>query len=222
MTGSRPWSRRVVVGRQVARVLAVGGPHLADGRDAERKHVAVRADRVALEVARKRAAALRAREFVVGQGEVVHADVDVAGAVEEVDGARHDRKLLRGARQVDVEDAPLRLEALRQVGVAVEGDAVGAKLQHALHRVGEARHALFRQAVDQVDVERLEAARARGRDHVARHLVGLDAVHRALHRRVEVLHAEARAVETEFREEADGLRRARARVDLDRVFAVRA
>ena len=59
----------------------------------------------------------------------------------------------------------------------------------------EAFDGLLRQAVDQVDVHRAEAAVAAGRDRRQRLLDRLHAVHRALHHRIEVLHTETGAAE---------------------------
>jgi hypothetical protein len=58
---------------------------------------------------------------------------------------------------------------------------------------------LLGQAVDQVGIDRLEVQRARGHQ-VAHALERLHAVHRLLHVGVEVLHAEADAVEAHGRQ----------------------
>src|SRR5690606_21492849 len=78
-----------------------------------------------------------------------------------------------------------------------------------------------RQAVDQVDVDRAEAVRAAGVDHGAGFLDRLDAVDRLLYRRVEVLHAEAGAVEAEPGHAGDVGGRDEARIELDRDVAPR-
>jgi Arc/MetJ family transcription regulator len=66
-----------------------------------------------------------------------------------------------GRRQLGRVDAPLRLEALRQVGVGIQRDAVGPQLGDlAMVRANDSGVCL-RQAVDQVGVDRLEAQRAR-------------------------------------------------------------
>ena len=103
--------------------------------------------------------------------------------------------LLAGVGQVALVDLPLRLEHLRQVRVAVDGDAVRPRLDDGVERAREAVERLARQAVDQVDVDRAEAVRAAGVDHAQRFLDALHAVDRQLHRGIEVLHAEAGAVE---------------------------
>ena len=118
-------------------------------------------------------------------------------------------------------DLPLRLEQLRQVRVTVYRDAVGAHRHDCFQGGGETLHALLGQAVDQVDVDRAEAVAAAGVDHRAGLLDRLDAVHRFLHRRVEVLHAEAGAVEADLAERGDVVGIDEARVEFDRDVAIR-
>ena len=167
------------------------------------------------------ALALGHGQGVVGQREVVHADVVVARGLERRQRARQHRHLVGCTRQVDGDDAPLRLEALGQVRVGVQRDAVGPQLGHLGQRAVEGFGRLLGQAVDQVDVDRLEADLARRGDQ-GKHLLGrLDAVHRLLHDGVEILHAERQAVEAQLRQVAQPLGRHGARVDLDGVFAPR-
>jgi hypothetical protein len=63
--------------------------------------------------------------------------------------------------QFSPHDAPLRLEALRQVGIGVQRDAVGPQLRHLGQRAREGLGRLLGQAVDQVHVDGIEADRAR-------------------------------------------------------------
>ena len=58
---------------------------------------------------------------------------------------------------------------------------------------------LVGQAVDEVDVDAVEAERAGAGDQVARHFVGLDAMDGFLHFGVEILDAHAEAIEAELR-----------------------
>ena len=112
----------------------------------------------------------------------------------------------------------MRLEALRQVGVGVERDAVGPQLGHLGQCAVEGFGRLLGQAVNEVDIDRFEADAPRG-GHQGEHLLGrLHPVHRLLHGGVEILHAEAEAVEAEPGQRlqpgfVDG-----AGIDLDRVF----
>jgi hypothetical protein len=86
------------------------------------------------------------------------------------------------------------------VGIGVEGDAVGAQFADLLHRAGEARGRLLGQAVDQVGVDRAVAQRAGASHQLAHHLERLLTVHGLLHVGIEVLDAEAQAVEAEAAE----------------------
>ena len=115
----------------------------------------------------------------------------------------------------------MRLEALRQMRVCVQRDAVGPQRRELFHRARERFRGLARQAMDQVDVDRIEADRAR-RLHQRGHLVErLHAVHRALHVGVEVLHAETQSVEAQAAQMHQALGRDGARVDLDRTLRAR-
>jgi len=95
------------------------------------------------------------------------------------------------------------------------GPAATTLVEGLAHRL----QGLLRQAVDQVDAHRAEAGGARGVDHRARLALGLDAVDGALHLGVEVLDAQADAVEALAPQGMDPLGGDRARIDLDRVFA---
>src|SRR5690606_26565237 len=79
----------------------------------------------------------------------------------------------------------------------------------------EALDGLQRQPVDEVDAHRAVARLAGRLDELPHLLDALDAVDRELDPRVEVLHAEAQAVEAEPAEEADAVGTDGARVDLD-------
>jgi hypothetical protein len=160
------------------------------------------------------------RELVLRLGEVIHPDVLVPGTRERTDRERHQVEAPRGRGQLGLVNAPLRLEHRRQVRVVVQRDAVRVQVQHLEQGLAEFLHRLARQAVDQVEIDGLEPARARGLDHVGRELVTLDAVDRALHVRIEVLHADRQAVEAELAKKCDRERIGAARVDLDRVLAV--
>ena len=118
-------------------------------------------------------------------------------------------------------DAPLRLEQVRHVRVAVERDAVGRGRDHLVERRREAGHGLLRQAVDQVAVDRDEAVGAGGVDHEARLGLALDPVDGLLHLGVEILDPDRDPVEAEVAEEGDGVGVDLARIDLDRDLGVR-
>ncbi|MNI75300.1 hypothetical protein D3C73_1314390 [compost metagenome] len=153
---------------------------------------------VALEVALQGTFFLGDGQLVVGQGEVVHADVAIAGGGELLDGGPEHLQLGCRGRQVVAVDTPLRHEALRQVSIVEDREAVGLQADHFLDGAGEAFRGLLGQAVDQVQVDRAELQGARRLDQGAGLFQALQAVDRALHRRVQVLHTEAHAVEAQF------------------------
>ena len=79
---------------------------------------------------------------------------------------------------------------------------------------------LFGQAVDQVDVDRAKVCGAAVVDDAQRFLDALDPVHGALDCRVEILHAEARAVESEAGIVRDVRCRDVSRIELDGEIAL--
>ena len=151
---------------------------------------------------------------------MVHADVHVARFAQPLDRGLHELELHLRARQVGLEDAPLRLEHLRQVRVRIERDAVRIAFNHGVERAPEPFQGLLRQAQDQVHVDGTEAVLAAGVDGRARAFQALDAVHRRLHHGIEVLHADREAIEAQAPEELDAGGPRAPRIDLDRVFAV--
>ncbi len=154
-------------------------------------------------------------ERVGRQREVVHADVDIVARHEAGHREAQHRHALRGIGQRRRVDATLRLEARWQVGVGIERDAVGPQRGHARHGVREARGRLARQAVDQVGVDRGEAEFARVGDQGAHLVERLNAVHGLLDGGVEVLHAEADAVEPAAPQVGEAFAAHGARIDLD-------
>src|SRR5262249_1050247 len=69
-----------VVPLQVLHVLVVGGPDLADGGDAQAKHVAFGMRRISLEVALQPPLDLGDRKCIVRPRKMIHAYVHIAGA----------------------------------------------------------------------------------------------------------------------------------------------
>ena len=123
-------------------------------------------------------------------------------------------------RQVRGLDLSLCLEHLRQVRVAVDRDAVRPHADDRLQRTRESLGGLLRQTVDQVDIDGFEARGAASVDHRARLLDALDAIDRGLYHRIEILHAEARAVEPDRGELGDVRRIDEARVEFDGDVAI--
>ena len=95
-------------------------------------------------------------------------------------------------------DASLRLEQRWDVSVIVYGDTVRIGGDHALERVLETQERLFRQAIDQIDVNRAESILACRSNGVPRLRFVLHAMDRALHFEIEVLHAKTHALRTEL------------------------
>ena len=146
---------------------------------------------------------------------MVHADIDVARRGQAADGQLQQFELALRRRHVFAADQPLRANPLGQVGIAVGGDAIGAQGDDLAEGGVEAGHGLQRQAVDQVHGDRLEL-RLAGRLHqVEDLLLALHAVDRFLHLLVEILHAEAQAVEALRAQLGDALAADGARVDFD-------
>ena len=155
---------------------------------------------------------------------MIHADVHVAGvAVRRADRERQQLELAsRPTADLALAMRRCGLNEPRQVRVVVERDAVGREAQHLGQRLVEARHGLLRQAVDQIDVDRLEAARARRLDHVGGLLVALDRGSPPAARpgRNPARRAESR-LKPSSAEQRDRRGIRAARIDLDRVLAVR-
>ena len=102
--------------------------------------------------------------------------------------------------------------------VRIQSDPVGPQFGHLGQGAVERLRGLLRQAVDQIDVDRLEPDPA-GSLHERKHLLsGLRPVHRLLHRRVEILHAETEPVEAEFGQRVQALLVHGPGVDLDRIL----
>jgi hypothetical protein len=79
----------------------------------------------------------------------------------------------------------------------------------------EGAHRLHWQAVDKVDAQRMKPLGARRIDDCPRLFGGLDAVDRDLHVRVQILHAQAYAVEPEPAQEGDVIRHHGTGIHLD-------
>ncbi len=84
-----------VVFIQGLHVLTVSIAHHTDCSDAQGHQVTVGMRRIALEIAIQRALSLRHRQFVVGLGKVIHADIDIARHGQLVDGHLQYVELLR-------------------------------------------------------------------------------------------------------------------------------
>src|SRR4029079_4286522 len=104
--------------------------------------------------------------------------------------------------------------------VAVNRQAIRSAREHRVERARESGDRLLRQAVDQIDIDRTEAVGSARVDGAPRFFYALHAVHRALHFRIEVLHAQARAVEPDARVLSYVACLDLARIKLDREIAL--
>src|SRR6266851_7016930 len=214
-----PFGDGLFPGRNIPVILSIGVLNAADGGDAHAVEVSARLGGVALKIAVQRAVSLRNGEFVPGLCEVVHADVEIAGLEKLEQAHAEDLEFLHAFRQVRGEGALLLLQP-RHVRVAEESDAIRGESNNLIHGVGKRVCRLVGKAVNQIYVDAVEAEIARGEEKVARHLVGLDAVHRLLHIGVEVLNAHAETVEAELAQSFEVLAGGYTRVDFDTNLAV--
>ena len=143
------------------------------------------------------ALALRSRQRIAWQSEVVHADVGIALAQEAADRPLQHRHPVFRRWQVGGIDPALGLEPRRQMRIGIERDAIGAQLSYLGDGAREGLGRLLGQPVDQVGVDGLVAQLSGAAHQIAHAVVGLNAVHRLLHLGVKVLHAEARPVESQ-------------------------
>src|SRR5216683_873153 len=206
-------------GRNVAVILGVGVLNAADGGDTHAVEVGARFGGVALKIAVERAVLLRNGEFVAGLSEVVHADVEIPSLEKLEQAYAEDFEFLHAFREMCGEGALLFLQP-RHVRVAEESYAVRGESENLIHGVGKGDCRLVGKAVNQIDVDAVEAEIARGEEKVARHFVRLDAVHRLLHIGMEVLNTHAETVEAELAQSFEVLAGGYTRVDFDTNLAV--
>ena len=104
-------------------ILRVGVLDTADGRDTHAVKVGAGFRGVALEIAVEGAILLRNRELIAGLGEMIHADVEIAGVEEFGETHAKNFKFLHAFGKMRGEGALLFFEP-GDVGVAEQGDAV--------------------------------------------------------------------------------------------------
>ena len=163
----------------------------------------------------------RHRKLIVWQSKVIHSNVDITCAGQFADGQCHDLQFLFRAWQISRLDATLRLEHRRQMCIAIEGNSIRLQENHPIEGVVKPGDILFRQAVDQINVDRCDAVLARSFDHVRSLFFTLDTIDRLLHLRIEILHAQAHPIETQLGQCSSFFIIHGARIDLDRIFARR-
>ena len=140
---------------------------------------------------------LRDGELVAGLGEMVHADVEVAGFDELEQAGAENFEFFHAFGKMRGEGALLFFQP-GDVRVAEESDAIGSEIEDLVDGVGEAVGRLVGKAVNQVDVDAVEAEFARGEEQVAGHFEWLNAVDGLLYVGVEILDAHAEAIEAEL------------------------
>ncbi|MNN19242.1 hypothetical protein D3C81_1324760 [compost metagenome] len=170
---------------------------------------------IALEVALQRAVLAGPAQLVIRQGEVVHADVDIARRRQTLDGQLQQLQLALRRRHVLAANQPLGAYQFRQVGVAVGGDAVRAQGDDLAQGGIEAGHGLQRQAVDQIHRHRFEVGLTGRRNQSVDLSLALQTVDRQLYPLIEILYAEAQAVEALGAQFGNALAVDGAWIDLD-------
>ena len=114
-----------VIGIDIALVLGVGAADFADRGHADRHQVAVGIGGITLEISLQETFFECDGELVVRFGKVVHADENVASLSQGLDAIlQHIEFFFTAGYDIGV-DTALRFEDMRQVGVVVEGKAVG-------------------------------------------------------------------------------------------------
>jgi len=106
------------------------------------------------------------------------------------------------------------------MGIVEQREPVRLQVDDRLHSPAEACRRLQWQAVNQVDAQRMVLQRAGRLDDGAGLLQGLHAIYGALDIRVQILHADADAVEAQFAEQSDGWPIRFPGVDFDAEVAV--
>ena len=119
-------------------------------------------------------------------------------------------------------DAALRLEALRQMRIVVQRDALGTQYQHFVERGGKRSPRLTRKPIDQIQIDGPEARIAGRFDRLLRYFETLHAVDGFLHVRVEILYADRDTVKAKLSRSTRTLSgRSSARVHFDSNLGVR-
>ena len=110
-------------------------------------------DREVLRGALQRAAILCARELVIGQREMVHANVAVTRIGQRLDREAEQRETLGGIGEIARVDLALCLEARGQVRVSEQGNTIRTQRKNLMNRLFDAGPCLPRQSINEVDVD---------------------------------------------------------------------
>ena len=145
----------------------------------------------------------------------VEADRLVAGSDDQRAGAGRLLEALGRIRQRGFVDHGLVFLHPRHMRIAEQGDAVGPERQRLQQGRFDAVAGLERQAIEQIEIDAGNAARAGAVDHRPCLLETLQPVDRRLHLRVKILHAEADARHADFGERVEARILHVVRVDLE-------
>ena len=179
----------------------------ADGGRAEADQVHSFVGRVALEIAVQSSFALALGKRIAGAREVIEPDVPIARAGEHVRGGAALRKSLVAAGQRLFRNEFLVTLHPWHVGVAEQRDPVGPECERALGRIGDGGHSLMRQPVHQIEIDMDDAGLTQSIGGACGLPEALPAADRFLHARLEILHAEAGAIDAHIGQRGDVLAR---------------
>ena len=147
---------------------------------------------------------------------MVEPDLDVAGLLQRI-GDRAGLVMTREAvGQHGLVDHALVLLEVRHVRIAEHRETIGPELEAAPNSVQAGRDGLVRQPIDEVEVDPVDAGAMQPIDDGGRLLIALHAIDRALHDRIEALHAQAGAVDAGEPHGLHHLGSQCAGIDLDR------
>ncbi len=152
---------------------------------------------------------------------MIHADVLIAGRSEFFECELLQRQAAFQLRQRFLLDELLVLLQPRHVSVVEYRKTVRTHADHRIERALETRGRLMRQADDEVEIDAVEVLAAYPAVHFTNQCFRLHAVYGVLHLVVEILHAEAHAVEATLAQCSHMLAREFARIHLTADFGVR-
>jgi hypothetical protein len=147
---------------------------------------------------------------------VIEPDVPIARADEHVRGGAALGKSLVAAGQRLFRNEFLVTLHPRHVGVAEQRDPVGSERERALGRVDDGGHGLIGQPVHQIEIDMDDAGLTQSIGGASGLPEALPAADRFLHARLEILHAEAGAIDAHIGQRGDVLARQRTWIDFDR------
>ncbi|MFM1942906.1 MAG: hypothetical protein RI897_1888 [Verrucomicrobiota bacterium] len=143
----------VVVVLEFLGILPVGLFCLGDGGHTEGVDIGAAAGTITLEVTLEGFFALGHCEFIIGEGEVVHTDVDVAFGGEAFDGEFKDFEFhLRRGEEFLLDDFLGGFHP-GDVGVIEDGEAVGSEGEDFFESGFEGLWGLVGETVDEVDID---------------------------------------------------------------------